>query len=498
MAQGYQCWTASPLLGTADILRRESKDLQRYFGDDKLWTYAERPGRFHAWSWTILDAGERSLFVGAVDEDLFLKVLDIDLINGHIDIWVDVEGYDFDPSASAYRMARLVVPKSRDAGPTPLAKVMSLWIEEVRRCEQVPRAGLQPSFRDKPLLGYTSWYNRYTNIDAAYLNSILTHVSSMTKAKVFQIDDGYQLRVGDWLLPSSGFPDGVRALSQRAAELGMLPGIWCAPFVTMEFADSTRAHPEWLLRDQNGQPVVCGDFSHWGGKFLAWDTEHLGFRAWMDNILKTMIVDWGFRFVKADFLYAAAMLAAGGKTRAERGARAHQWLWQVVRGYGAELLSCGAVMANAYARCDYARIGPDVALEWELTAERRHSSREKCSTRAAIINTATRYGLHGVAFGNDPDVVILRADNQNLSLAQRRALSRTNTALGGLLFASDDPALYGPDERELLVELERGLPPLSLSGLSYQDSERFVLQALQGELCFDLNEDAPKLTFTAS
>ena len=500
LANGYNSWSASPFLGRDDTLLAETKDLQRFFGDDRLFLYAEQPGHFHAWSWSILDEGNgRSAFLGAIDEDRFFNLFEFNLRLETCHIWLNIDGFDFSRMTSEFRqgpvtIAHLIVPLENEEERDSLDRVTKAWMTLVRQGERIPRLRNQHESTDTqpPLLGYTSWYNRYTNIDEKYLLEMLSHVKALTTAQVFQVDDGYQKCVGDWLIPSRGFASGVSVIAARARNLGLTPGIWCAPFVTMEFAASTEAHPDWLLRDEGGDVVVCGDFRHWGGKFLAWDTENLDYRAWMEAVLKTMLVDWGFGFLKADFLYAAAMLPKGSRPRAERGARAHQWLHEVVRQNGAQLLSCGAVLANSYGRCDYARIGPDVALSWELAEERHHTSREKCSTRSAIINTATRSVLNGVAFGNDPDVVILREDNQALSLEQRAALAATNAAFGGLIFSSDDPALYEEDSRKLLHAIEATAASLRPRGFHYESRDALGIETNCGIFAIDLDEKSPK------
>jgi hypothetical protein len=65
------------------------------------------------------------------------------------------------------------------------------------------------------------------------------------------------------------------------------------------------------------------------------------------------------------------------------------------------------------------------------------TSREKVSTRGTLVNTITRAGLDGVCFGNDPDVVILREHQQQMSRSERHLLATLNAQLGRLVFCSD-------------------------------------------------------------
>ena len=65
------------------------------------------------------------------------------------------------------------------------------------------------------LAGYSSWYNRYQNIDEASIQEDLNGCKTLFRAgDLFQIDDGWERKVGDWLEPDPAkFP-------QRAAPAG--------------------------------------------------------------------------------------------------------------------------------------------------------------------------------------------------------------------------------------------------------------------------------------
>lgn len=52
----------------------------------------------------------------------------------------------------------------------------------------------------KRLCGYSSWYNRYQNIDAESITGDLAGCAEhMLRGDLFQIDDGWEPAVGDWL-----------------------------------------------------------------------------------------------------------------------------------------------------------------------------------------------------------------------------------------------------------------------------------------------------------
>ena len=82
----------------------------------------------------------------------------------------------------------------------------------------------------KKLLGYTSWYNYYQNINADIILRDLDALDS--RFDVFQIDDGYETFVGDWLdVDPVKFPNGLKNIIDRVHSKGMKAGLWLAPFV---------------------------------------------------------------------------------------------------------------------------------------------------------------------------------------------------------------------------------------------------------------------------
>ncbi len=292
--------------------------------------------------------------------------------------------------------------------------------------------------------GWTSWYKYYEDIDEEkILRALLgygAHVSEDARTgkaprPVFQIDDGWQTAVGDWLsIREDRFPRGLAPLSEEARQAGMESGLWLAPFAARFDSRIAREHPDWLVRDRKGRPIPAG--SNWGG-FYGLDPEHPGVRDYLKTVFRTVIDDWGFSFVKLDFLYAACMTGAHGFSRGELMGRAMDFLRETV-GDG-KILGCGVPLASAFGVVDYCRIGCDVSLDWDGSPAWRLLFRERPSTKQAIENTRGRRFLDRRAFLNDPDVWIGRtAKDVKLTRAQKELLRSENLKYGSLVFCSDD------------------------------------------------------------
>ena len=505
LANGYQCWTESSFITKKTILKKESHDPQRYFGDDRIWNYDETPGQGHSWSFTILVAGSTespaNFFYGALTEDLGFGLFHVHLPEQTLDFLIDVEGDDFSRlhkellSSHQSLLTALILPNPDSQGHVPLHEISAIWQDKMRSYETLPRLSHRRMNLIPPVTGYTSWYNRFTEIDEPWLLKHTETVASNTKWKVFQIDDGYQAKIGDWLEPGTGFPDGIEGVLRSASERGLIPGVWLAPFVAVWNSNLLKNHPEWLALDE-GKEIVAGDFAHWGGKFFVLDHENPAYQSYMASVLEHF-ASLGVKFIKADFLYAAAIRPRRGKTRAQLSCEAHQWFYDLCSKNNMMFLSCGAPLSSAYGRCDFSRIGPDISLDWNFLPLLGTSSREKPSVKSSLINTVTRAILNGNAFWNDPDVVILRTENTSLTHSEKNALVHINRAFGGLLFSSDSPETYGEPEKRLLQTMEGGMSLEKIMSFSLLDDSRFYvqIQTQSGTWRIDL-EESVKFDFT--
>jgi alpha-galactosidase len=312
--------------------------------------------------------------------------------------------------------------------------------------------------------GYTSWYLHYNKISEEILHKNLKNAPA-TNWKIFQIDDGYQTQIGDWLSFQENFPQGIQTIAQKVLQAGLLPGIWCAPFVASKNSLLFKNNKDWFLKKNNTEEyIVCGNQPLWGGEFYALNTENEHVLNYVEEILKTMFINYGFKFLKADFLYAPSLQGFNGNSRAFMSAKAHLWLHSVCEKYGAIFLSCGAVLSSSYGRCHFARIGPDVGESWFNEEFARAPSREKVSTHATIQNTILRAVLDRVAFQNDPDVYMLRKENCSLTLPQKEFLLKINALYGSLIFCSDNVSSYELTEQNLLQELKAYIQKRKIMG----------------------------------
>jgi alpha-galactosidase len=265
---------------------------------------------------------------------------------------------------------------------------------------------------------WCSWYSLYTAIDEPLLYRVFDELGDLP-FDVLQIDDGWQISVGDWQ-PNAKFPSGMEALARKIKTTGRRAGLWLAPLIAMKFSTLFCSHPDWFLRDANGRVVSAG--FNWGEPIYALDTTHPAVLEWLAALMK-QVRAWGFDYLKLDFLYAGA-LPGQRHQNMPREAAYRQGL-KVMResmGEGAFFLTCGAPILPSLGLCDAMRVGPDVSEEWENYRDSRLLYNPTTpGTRNAIRTTMSRLWLKPLVL-TDPDVAYFCSVQNSLSIDQKLLL----------------------------------------------------------------------------
>ena len=300
----------------------------------------------------------------------------------------------------------------------------------------------------EPKLGYTSWYNCYQNISEEQILRDLEGLKTLpVKPDIFQIDDGFEPFVGDWLsVDGQKFPNGLEPIIQRIIDEGYQAGIWLAPFVAEKNSALWVDHPDWF-QYRDGERVYCG--CNWSGHY-ALDPYNPEVRDYVRRSVERYKA-MGVTLFKLDFLYAACMTSRPDKCRGEIMADAMDFLREICG--DCQILGCGVPLASAFGRVEYCRIGPDMTLDFDDKPFMRWLHNERPSTLHTQRNTLYRRQLDGRAFRNDPDVFLLREENTTLSDEQKHTLAVVNALFGSVLFGSDDFGKYDEKKRRLFAAL---------------------------------------------
>ncbi|MFC4425230.1 glycoside hydrolase family 36 protein [Deinococcus navajonensis] len=318
-----------------------------------------------------------------------------------------------------------------------------------------------------PLRVWCSWYSYYREVtlEAMLENARHARAKSLT-FDVFQLDDGFQSDLGDWTLPSAHFGGHARDLPAALNDLGFAAGLWLAPFLVGPSSRLAAERPDWLLRDPHGRPLLAGH--NWGGPYHALDTTHPEALEWLRELAAT-VREWGYTYLKLDFLYGAALPGVRHDPTVGR-AQAYRMGLQALRdgaGEDAFLLGCGAPLASSIGLVDAMRTGPDVAPFWDDESRRVWlGDATGPSARNALHTALSRWYQH-TWYQPDPDVVIARRELSLLSAAERHALAGMLDVIGGLRASSDPIAMLDEEGLALLrTALHLSVPdrPTTLTG----------------------------------
>ena len=442
---GYQSWTTSGEMSAEDIYRgttplagvtKYTKDMAITSGDYAFTRYEPRPGFFHSFTYTYLRRGDEFEFFGSLSERNGYTVFYSDMEKHIFSVEKDVEGLTISEPYEMFDIVRFV--GGYDEVFDKYFAAMSLPAKK----------------RVDRLTGYTSWYNYFQKIDE---NIILRDLKGLSRAResvnIFQIDDGYEPFVGDWLdYNGRDFPNGMKTIADAVHREGYLAGIWLAPFnVQRGKSRILKEHPDWLIRNPDGKPQLgC---VAWGGAYTL-DIYNPEVREHLKKVFDTVLNDWGYDMVKLDFLYSQCRTPRDNKTRGTIMCEAMDFLRECV---GDKLiLGCGVPLGPAFGVVDACRISCDVDLSYGGKFYNSMSiNNELPSAQNAINNSMFRRHLNGRAFLNDPDVFFLRDRNLTFTWEQKLLLAKINNLFGRVLFVSDDAGEYSEAELEVLKETFR-------------------------------------------
>ncbi len=437
---GYQSWTDSREFRIDETIPGLSRILKPLynkfhlpkFGDYHFHTYKKKKGVFHSFTYTYIrnESGHFTL-LGSLSEKKGFTKFQYDILNKILTIHKDCKGLCINREYKAFQL--LITEGSEND-----------VFKEYFMALNIKKPTVKTSS------GWTSWYNHFTKItEEIILKNLNAYIQRNIPIDIFQIDDGYQESVGDWLIISQKFPKGMKYLSDIIKKSGYKSGLWLAPFICEQKSDLFKNHKEWLLKDRLGKPVLAGMNDKWSGDFYALDFYNLEFRDYLKKVLQTVINNWGYDLVKLDFLYAVCLLPREDKTRGQIMTEAMEFLKDIC---GNRLtLGCGVPLGPAFGMVDYCRIGNDVSLDWEYNDATIIHYRERVSTINTLICSINRRQLNGNVFLNDPDAIIIRHTNNSMNEEQRHTLFLINIIFGGIIFTSDDIDDYNNKEMDLYL-----------------------------------------------
>lgn len=302
--------------------------------------------------------------------------------------------------------------------------------------------------------GWCAWFYTYEWISEEEVLRNAAHAARYLKPfglEYIQIDEGFQRYHGEWE-GNERFPHGMKWLADRIKDYGLKPGIWLAPYIISEPTEVFRKHPDWLLKNADGEPMRVGPWpseeSEWAKnenpKRYCLDISHPGAQKWFYDLFDTVANRWGYEMFKIDFVAWSILSAQRYHDAAFTPAVAYRKGMQVIRdaiGPDKHINDCGPGPVTV-GLIDSMRIELDQNYGFSDAAWKQYFLDSSSSAPAA----AKRYAFHQRTWINDADHVCM----QLLSLPQAQAAATLIALSGGNVISGDRLVDLDPSRLEIL------------------------------------------------
>ena len=446
-----------------------SRDLRFFKNGFHSWELSQaqfiQPGENKSHCYSVLTNAStgKSLVVGFVTMENQLNIISVygrDNENSRLERIVASSLTDDIPVPDAETIvSEEMIVLSGEKGRELLAQYIEITAKKMDAitCEKVP-------------VGWCSWYFYFTQPDEGEIISNAEFLEQRFGKEIewIQIDDGYQKKVGDWEV-NERFSPGFKALVTGINELGYRVGLWVAPFVASVHSDIFKEKPDWFIRDENGTPIVVDENPLWLGEYCAFDLTNPDVISHIEGIFRQLKED-GFEYWKIDFLYHATHPGIRYDMTIPRGQAFRMGLEAIRRAVGDDIiLGCGAPLGPCIGYTDAMRIGTDIATDWRYDWG--------AGVYECTINTITRAVMHNIWWSNDPDCVLVRQEDNNLSHDEIILWLSIVALSGGLFLLSDKMDEVSEDRLDLI---DKVLPPyqkgaIALDALIEPEPRLFIL-----------------------
>lgn len=323
--------------------------------------------------------------------------------------------------------------------------------------------------------GWWSWTAYYNKLSAGFATTNAEWLSAHLRDAGYNyihLDEGYNFARGEYTTTNpERFPRGMEPLSYRIAGLGLHLGVWTAPFEVAEASWVYKNHQDWLVKNDEGQPIKIGR------DLYALDPTNPGAQVYLRETYSTIAHTWRARYIKMDFMETSAVEGHYFRPNTSALEALRMGLEIIREAVGDEVIldKDGSPMLTPVGIVDAGRISNDTEHSFEGTFD-------------AATGIAARFYMNRNYFIADPDAFCVSnyrsrdphwGELKPVTFEEAKAAIALSAMAGGMFEDGDDlPALGTEAERialltnpELvkLVRLQRSAIPLDLMSYASED-----------------------------
>ena len=193
----------------------------------------------------------------------------------------------------------VIQPNDTYSAPTVYAVYSSHGLSFAsQQFHQFVRSGLRHENTPRPVT-LNTWEAVYFDHNFETLTK-LADVAANVGVERFVLDDGWfsgrrndTAGLGDWIVDSSVWPNGLTPLINHVKSLGMEFGIWCEPEMVNPNSNLYRQHPDWVLHSGARTPIT-------GRNQLVLDMSKNEVRKYLFNCISQLLDAHDISYVKWD------------------------------------------------------------------------------------------------------------------------------------------------------------------------------------------------------
>ncbi|MCC6214426.1 MAG: alpha-galactosidase [Polyangiaceae bacterium] len=329
---------------------------------------------------------------------------------------------------------------------------------------------LEPSAALHVPTGWNSWTGSGftgglgTDIDEALLDEnlqVMAREFAPFGVEYFQIDDGYQVRQGEWEAHPQRFPSGLGPLVGRIEEEGLRPGFWVAAFRANADAQVVADHPDWFLLP--GEGVLGAVFSVSEDERVL-DLSNDAAIEWLEATIARYRTEWRTRWLKLDFAYFALTYRPRARPELTAIEAYRRGLVAVRDALGDDAFYLGiAVMGPNFGVVDGMRLTLDDGPKWEQSNPFSLAG-DGGSFKSTVKTGAKRWYFHGRTWVNHHDLLFFRTSTEDpdppVTFGEAITLASFMGVMGSIVKFGEDLRQLTPEQIQLWRKL---LPPYPAS-----------------------------------
>jgi alpha-galactosidase len=438
--------------------------------DLQLYDLGKAPGGMHRGVGSQLiynRESKQSLFIGALTADRLLTYLHLQAAGGGSEAKiasysVDLAGtteiqkeFDLknDPTENQLELNLPIEPEGKleserlmlEAG-LDYHNQLLVYGDAIRKLHHGRVSGQTP-------IGWWSWTAYYAAINEGETLANADWQAAHLKAlgyKFFQVDEGYQYARGEYVTANATqFPNGMRAVGYHVTGDGLTFGVWTAPFQVTSRAWVYEQHKDWLVHNAKGEPIYTQQLWHQKSDLIyVLDTTNPGAQEYLRQTYRTLVREWGVRFIKLDFMDSSAIegFMYRPNTTALEALRIGLQTIRDAVGDDVILDKDGSPMLTPVGLVDTGRTSADTAHSFE-------------GTRTAAAGIAARFYMHRNFFLDDPDAFNTTEEffsehtraSASYPLSAAQASIALSAVSGGMYEIGDDMLLMGSQKDRLAL-----------------------------------------------